>query len=261
LSNTVQVDVIHLRHTPPAREAEARTLVEERPLIIDVSGMDQFTIMRTPGMDRALSVGFLFSEGIIDGLADIGGLEECRDNPDLIRISLAAERRTAARRNLVVNSSCGLCGRMHIAELVKSLGPVRGGVQIASELLFGVSGAMRQQQALFKATGSTHAAALFDSAGAIAVVGEDIGRHNAVDKVLGQALLTRLDPAGMALFLSGRASLELIIKAARAKVGLVAAVSAPSAQAVETARQLGMTLCGFVRGDEATVYTHDWRVK
>jgi FdhD protein len=128
-------------------------------------------------------------------------------------------------------------------------------------VLFQVSNEIPTTQALFKETGSTHAAALFDRSGAIKVMCEDIGRHNAVDKVLGQALLTRMRPEDMGLSLSGRASLDLIVKAARSKVGLVVAVGGPSAQAVDAAKQLGMTLCGFVRRDGATVYTHDWRVK
>ena len=261
LTGTVQVGVVHLQRSPFERQAQTRTLVEERPLIIDVRGVERFTIMRTPGMDRGLSVGFLFSEGIIESIDDIAALAECPDDPDLITASLAEERATSVRHDLVVSSSGGLFGRIDTPELVGGLGRVSGGIRVRADVLFQVSDEIPTKQALFKETGSTHAAALFDRSGAIKVMCEDIGRHNAVDKVLGQALLTRMRPEDMGLSLSGRASLELIVKAARSKVGLVVAVGAPSAQAVGAAEQLGMTLCGFVRKDEATVYTNDWRVE
>jgi FdhD protein len=261
LTGTVQVGVVHLQRSPFERQPQTRTLVEERPLVIEVPGVGRFTIMRTPGMDRELSVGFLFSEGIIESIDDIAALAACPDDPDLIRASLAEERTTGVRHDLVVSSSGGLFGRIDAPELVRGLGQVSGGIRVCAGVLFQVSNEIPTTQALFKETGSTHAAALFDQSGAIKVMCEDIGRHNAVDKVLGQALLTRMRPEDMGLSLSGRASLDLIVKAARSKVGLVVAVGGPSAQAVDAAKQLGMTLCGFVRRDGATVYTHDWRVK
>ena len=179
----------------------------------------------------------------------------------MVRVQVADTKRTPVQRTLIVNSSCGLCGRAGIEELVKGLEPLKNEIEVPIHVLYTVPEAVLAKQVLFRETGGSHAAALFDPAGAIHVVREDLGRHNAVDKVVGHALLHGIAMPDMAIFLSGRASLEMIVRAARARIALVAAVSAASAMAVELAAQLGITLCGFVRGDEVVAYTHPRRIR
>ncbi|NQU09630.1 formate dehydrogenase accessory sulfurtransferase FdhD [bacterium] len=255
------VKVLHFRRNRARPLRQPRVVIEERPLLIDVRGGDQFTIMRTPGHDRELVVGFLFSEGIIESVDDLRDLRACPSNRDRYRVSIAGARRSQAKRNLVVTAACGLCGRQEIDRLINSLPTIDDGFAVAAEVLYGLSDRLRSVQSLFTATGGSHAAAAFARDGHIRLVGEDVGRHNALDKVLGQALLTRVSLTDCGVFLSGRTSVEMIIKAARGRIPLVAAVSAPSARAVEVATKLRIILCGFVRGQEFTVYSQPDRIQ
>ena len=216
--------------------------------------------MRTPGQDESLIVGFLFSEGIINGVDEILALASCPDRPNLYRVRIADEKRKGVRRNLVVNSSCGLCGRTDIDTLVNDLGMIEKGIEVPTDVLYRLPDLVKREQRLFHDTGASHAAAIFDRRGEIKVLHEDLGRHNALDKVIGHGLLHGMAMGEMGVFLSGRISLEMIIKAARARFGLVAAISAASARAVATAERLGLTVCGFVRGDEIAIYSHNWRI-
>ena len=258
--DAARVEIVHFRRGLPKRAVEERLLIEERPLTIDVVGTGQFTIMRTPGLEEELIAGFLFSEGLIDRVEQLLLVEECPSSPDLYRVRITSEQQQKSQRNLTVSSSCGLCGRADLDELVKNLGVVSEGIEVVKDVLYRLPKLVGPQQTLFAKTGGSHAAALFDSEGRISLLREDLGRHNALDKVVGSALLTDLPLADKGIFLSGRASLEMVLKAARSRIALVAAVSAPSSRAVEAAKKLGITLCGFVRGEEFAVYCHDWRI-
>lgn len=251
--------VVHWRRGRGEPRVEERRVVREAPLLIQVVGQAGFTIMRTPGHDLDLAVGFLLGEGIIDGMGDVAQLREC-EGGDTVKVWLREGLEVGVRRNLVIQSSCGLCGHEEAGAVVEGVEPVAGGVRVPVSVLYEVPGRVRAAQALFEHTGGCHASALFDGAGELRVLGEDLGRHSALDKVLGHALRhgVRTDDAGV--MLSGRTSLEMVVKAARAQVGLVVAVSAPTDAAIDAADRLGLTLCGFARGDEVAVYTHDWRI-
>lgn len=250
----------HLRGRARPRR-ERRRLLAEAPLAIGIAGGPCYLLMRTPGADRELALGFLFSEGIILGREEVLTLADCPDERDAIRARLAPEAlRRAEPRNLAVRSSCGACGRGRFEEMLAGLRPVRSRLRVPPAALYALPGRVRRRQRLFRATGASHAAAFFDAAGRILVLREDLGRHNALDKLLGWALLADAVPGRYGVFLSGRTSLEMLVKAARAGVALVAAASAPTAAAVAAARRLGITLCGFVRGREVTVYSHPRRL-
>lgn len=233
---------------------ESALVIGVNPAVGGPGGAANYTIMRTPGHDRELTVGFLFTEGIINSLDDIAALTECPETPNSIAVTTTGPVSAPASRNLVVSSSCGLCGRADIDALLKRLGKIRSDIRINSDILYDLPDAVKARQALFQATGAAHAAALFDEHGSLMVVREDVGRHNALDKVIGHALLTAVDLGRLGVFLSGRASLELIIKAARGRLPIVVAVSAPTAAAVMTAEQLGITLAGFARESGFTIY-------
>ncbi len=260
MPDAARVEIVHFRRGHPGRAPQERLVIEEQPLTVDVLGTGQFTIMRTPGFEEELITGFLFAEGLIDCIEQVRLLEECSSSPNYYRVRLAPEPQRPTRRNLTVTSSCGLCGRMELEELEKHLGRVEGGIEVTKDVLYRLPTAVAEQQTLFKKTGGSHATALFDSTGAILLVREDLGRHNAFDKVVGAALSAAVPLQDKGVFLSGRASLEMVLKAARSRIALVAAVSAPSSRAIEVAHRLGITLCGFVRGEEFAVYSHDRRI-
>jgi FdhD protein len=256
-----QFDVVEFRRGEPAPKAGGRTVVNEFPLVIRVNREQVYTLMRTPGHDRELTVGFLFTERIIEALSEIHMLRECPDTPNVMDVATANTKQEGGKRETVISSSCGLCGRPDIESLVAGLQPVGGELAVDVSLLYAIPGAVRSAQSLFQSTGGSHAAALFDAGGQLIVLREDVGRHCALDKALGFAYLRGMPMSGYGAFLSGRASLEMIVKIARAGISLVAAASAPTQAAVDTARRLGITLCGFVRGDEVTVYSHAERIR
>lgn len=252
--------MVHFEGGRTDGQPASRWLVEERVLTIEVQGGEKYHILRTPGQDRELCVGFLLSEGLIEKVEDLLTLQECSDDPNTIRVRLPGRTGEAGRRNLAVRTSCGLCGKVDLEAMQKNLGLIDHGVAVPIQALYRLPDQVRARQELFRQTGSTHAAALFDGDGEILAVREDLGRHNAMDKVLGWALLAGRSTANLGCFLSGRVSLEMIIKAARGRIALVAAVSAPTLTAVDLANRLGIALCGFVRGDEVVVYSHHRRI-
>ena len=253
----------------PAPVDDPGDLIVEAPLTLDVQGVGAYTIMCAPENTVALAVGFLFAEGIIDGPQDIGVLQRCEDDPGVLRVRLAENgnlpevrnlREGAVTRNLLIVSSCGLCGSRSIGEMLAALPRVGEELVVRAPVPRLAIEAMRQRQSLFRRTGGTHAAALFDRRGALVSFAEDIGRHNALDKAIGACLLEGRSPAGCGAALSGRVSLELVAKCARAGLELIAAVSAPTSLALDAARRASITLCAFVRGERATVYCHPQRV-
>lgn len=219
------------------------------------------TTMRTPGHDFELAVGFCFAEGLLAG-HPVRQVRYCGAGPpvdtefNVVSVDTGGQAPAPEPRLGTTTSSCGLCGSVAIADLCERLSPVPATEPIPPAVLVAVPEAARKDQELFGSTGAVHAAATFDGEGSIGVLREDIGRHNAVDKVVGRLLLDDVLPAtGLGLYVSGRASFEIVQKAWAAGFGTVVAVSAPSALAVSTARSAGIRLAGFVRGAELNVYT------
>ena len=258
-------------------EREDAVAVEE-PLEIRLRGPDGGTpsafvvTMRTPGEDEALAAGLLFAEGVLDAREDLEALERPDDprmDPEMRQNVLVATigpearaRATALRRSTVMGSACGVCGRTSIENLLPAgRPPVASRLRVAADVLYGLPESLRGRQSVFSATGGLHAAGLFRPNGERLAVSEDIGRHNATDKLVGRLWLDREVPAGEALLMvSGRAGFEILQKAFGAGIPVVASVSAPSSLAVGLADAAGITLVGFLRERRFNVYSHPERI-
>ncbi|PYJ03876.1 MAG: formate dehydrogenase accessory sulfurtransferase FdhD [Verrucomicrobia bacterium] len=259
-SGAVPADVVHCcLGAKPRRQADA--LAREEPLEIRVRGRSVAVIMRTPGEDRELAAGFLLTEGIIKKPGDIVEIAPCLEGEapeNTLNVFLApavAVDFDQLTRHVFASSSCGLCGKASIEAVHQHFPPIESNLTVSARTLSGLPPRMRAAQVTFASTGGLHAAALFDARGKLIALREDVGRHNAVDKVLGYGLLEGLLPFDVHLLLvSGRASFEIMQKALAARVPLVAAVSAPSSLAVDFARESGQTLVGFLRGRAMNVY-------
>jgi FdhD protein len=249
------------------REARDLTAVEE-PLQIRLDGEAFAVVMRTPGADRELVAGFLFAERIVRSVHDLVELrtgEPPHDGPhNVVEVRLRVNHTPASRvapRRVISSASCGVCGRQTIESLTAGVPPVTSGWTIGAALVSALPLRMRESQHGFASTGGLHAAALFRRDGQLDALAEDVGRHNAVDKVVGAALLgARLPLADTMLCVSGRVSYEIVQKALLAGIPIVAAVSAPSSLAIDLASTSGITLVGFVRDGSFNVYTHPERV-
>jgi FdhD protein len=237
-------------------------VVEEAAVTIDVGGVETYTVLCTPTDKLALAVGFLFTEGIIERMADIHELRECYDDPDTIRVQLATKipRIEDAGRNLLIVSSCGACGNEHLRERIDALPKVGDSFKTEARQLRSVYEALLKRQELFEACGGTHAAGVFEEHGRMVASAEDAGRHNALDKALGKCLLAGDETVGRGVVLTSRLSLEMVSKCARAGIELITAVSAPTTLAIEVAQKSNITLCAFARETRATVFTHPARV-
>jgi FdhD protein len=255
--------------------SRADLLAAEEPLGIRIGGQAVSLTMRTPGDDIDLAAGFLLSEGIVAAAADIDSITICsgercgHDDHEgmgniadvLLRPGL--ERQPALRRNFLTTSACGVCGKASISELrvASSYNLLADQVRISAAVLARLPDALRDGQRVFERTGGLHAAGLFTADGQLLAVREDVGRHNAVDKVVGWAMRAgRLPLSGCVLLVSGRASFELVQKAVLAGIPVLAAVSAPSSLAADLAEDAGLTLVGFLRGGSMNVYTGGDRV-
>lgn len=220
--------------------------------------------MRTPGADTELAVGFLFTEGIIKQYSDVKGAFTIPDNIVQVVLKEDVELDLAKlERHFYTTSSCGVCGKSSISAIQTVCNVDAGSDEllIPSSLIYKLPDMLRQQQAVFDSTGGLHASALFDAAGSLILLREDVGRHNALDKLIGAALQAGIVPMdNHVLLLSGRASFELIQKAAMAGIRMVAAVGAPSSLAAQTAAAFGMTLIGFLRGERFNIYTGNQRI-
>jgi FdhD protein len=242
-------------------------LAVEEPLEIRLGRRSLSVTMRTPGNDFELAAGFLFSEGMIRDFAQIRSVSRLGDrNPNIVVVELAEEggkRSLQAQRNFVMTSACGLCGKASLQDLEMNACPTLSNddVQITPEIIHQMPDRLREAQDVFESTGGLHAAALFDLKGELESLREDIGRHNAVDKLIGATLSEYRTPLGNSLLLvSGRASFELVQKALMAGVPVMAAVGAPSSLAVATAERSGITLIGFARSGRFNVYTGRRRI-
>ena len=244
------------------REVESRDLVAEEPLLVLLDGEPLVTLMRTPGCDRELVAGHLLSEGLIRSLGDIGVLSECPDaagsKGDAITVTLTPEARERAPEVAYrqVLSSCGVCTARVIEAVERHVPPFsRTPGSLDPNDIFDLADDMAARQEVFRRTGGTHAAALATpGARDDVLVREDLGRHNAMDKAIGAALLRGRSPEGGLIMLSGRISYEMVAKSARARIPVLGGVSAPSSLAVQLAEKLNMVLAGFVRGRTMTIY-------
>ena len=247
------VGVYTLMWTPTTALESTAGYVAADGLLGDAACPEQF----------ALAVGFAYTEGIINSLADIATLAVCPDRPDIVRMQLVApELVRVRRRDVLMTSSCGICGsREALANSCAGMTPVADTLRVEGGDFARLLAGMQKRQSVFASTGGVHAAAVFDAARKIVAAAEDLGRHNALDKVIGHCLLAGRPLLGCGVILSSRLSFEMVAKAARAGFEIVAAVSAPTSLAIEMAERLGITLCGFVRGDCATVYTHPARIR
>jgi len=245
-------------------------LAVEEPLEIRLGGVNLSVTMRTPGDDEELVAGLLFSEGIIGGADDLDVIARYRgpdgdpDDSNVMNVLLKGDSRVARerlRRNFVASSSCGLCGKATIDAIRAALPAVQSNLVITIDRVIGLTAAMHEAQSTFEKTGGLHAAGLFDAEGRLIVLREDIGRHNAVDKVIGHMMLARRLPLDRhVLMVSGRVSFEIVQKALTARIPVIAAVSAPSSMAVQMSLAADMTLIGFVRNGGFNLYAGAHRV-
>lgn len=269
----MRAGVTHWQNTEYQQREDLLTV--EEPFEVRIGGRSLAVIMRTPGNDRELAMGFLFTEGVITHSGDVLSITDALDEDGLplanvVDITLRSQRQqesfkeqpTMFERHFAVSASCGLCGKNSIADLLVTVPPVEQiGPQIAASVLYELPTRLRPAQAVFSHTGSLHASGLFSASGELLLLREDVGRHNAVDKIIGHGLLHGPFPyAQHILLVSGRTSFEIIQKALLARIPCIAAISAPSSLAVELADRSGITLIGFLRDRTMNVYTHPERI-
>jgi FdhD protein len=255
-----------------ALEVRADRVVAEEPLEIRAAGPGQEPVavavtMRTPGHEAELAIGFLRTEGLIRE-ADVVRVRygspttlAAPDDTVVVHLRDRFDPSIVAERHFVATASCGICGKASIDEIVVRCDPLPDGPVVARSTILALPAALRAAQRAFDETGGLHAAGLFTPAGELVALREDVGRHNALDKVIGSQAIARALPLNdRLLMVSGRVSFEIVQKAAAAGVAIVAAVSAPSSLAIDAAERLGVTLVGFLRGDGFNVYAHDRRI-
>jgi FdhD protein len=252
-----------------ATSERTEALAVEEPLEIRLAGRRFTLTMRTPGHDEELAPGFLFAEGFINDATELGEIRRVRGRkgapePNAIDIVLnvpADGLRARLKRNFVMSSSCGVCGKTSIDSIRRRVTPPADSARVAPATLLALSQKLRDGQRVFAATGGLHGAAIFSLDGTMLAIREDVGRHNAVDKVIGYALTNAMVPlAQHIMMVSGRLSFEIVQKAAAAGVPILAAVSAPSSLAVELADEIGTTLVGFLRDGSFNIYTRPDRI-
>ena len=258
---------VPVRRVGSAGPPEDEVAVEE-PLEIRLSGQPLAAVMRTPGHDAELAAGFLLTEGILPDAAALGAIAHCRDaeQRELANVvnAMPAEGAVIAKpreRRFDATAACGLCGKDRIEDLRVRTAPLVDGFRVAPDLVRQLAPRLAAGQLWFARTGGLHAAGLFDERGALVALREDVGRHNAVDKVIGHAVIRELLPLDRHLLVvSSRVGFEIAQKAAVARIPVLVGVSAPSSLAIELANELGLTLIAFLRGDRFNVYAHPQRV-
>ena len=267
MPSIAHVDVELLRGTEPERRSDAITV--EEPLEIRISGETLAITMRTPGSDRELVLGFLLAEGVISSARDIATIAHCGKTGDEarentidvtlapgVRAPIDLETGQLTRRGTIVSSACGVCGRRSIEDLLARVAALPAQSCVERAVIADAFARLGERQPIFAATGGCHAASLVRFDGTHVATFEDVGRHNAVDKVVGSRVRAEAIPLGAhVLLVSGRSSFEIVQKAIAAGIGVVASVSAASSLAIDLARRANVTLCGFARGDRITVYS------
>jgi FdhD protein len=267
---TTAVQVTVAGHDIVARKPDR--LATEEPMEIQVRGKRQDPVsvavtMRTPGNDFELAVGFLVTEGLLRSRGELSSVRYCDVPPEhqqynVVTVDLStAFTADFTKRNFFASSSCGICGKASLDQVEVACSPIGPGPSVTRSTIISLPAALRSAQRIFDQTGGLHAAALFDPEGRVIAVREDVGRHNAVDKLVGRAFLAgELPLDNHLLMVSGRVSFEIIQKAAVAGVPVTCAVSAPSSLAVEAAERIGMTVVGFLRGDAFNIYSRPERI-
>ncbi len=240
---------------------EGDRIVVEEPLEFHIDGQPGSITMRTPGQDEELLRGFLYAEGMITEAGDVREIERVQPNVVNVVLKSSLARKRLPERSMFASSSCGVCGKVSIESLHFDAPVVEAGLSVARDVVSSLPDKLRGGQTVFAETGGLHAAGVFTAAGDLEAVREDVGRHNAVDKLVGWAVGEGRAPLHESILcVSGRLSFEILQKAVVAGFPVVAAVSAPSSAAVDLADQYGVTLCGFVRDGRFNIYTHAHRV-
>lgn len=266
MNTTRTVSIQRLHREQPLVELPDAVATEE-PLEVRVEGRSIAVVMRTPGHDEELAAGFLLTEGVIHQASDLFEISVCpstsQGGGNVVDVLLAGVKVDwdSLTRHVFASSSCGICGKTSMEAVFQSFPKASCSWQVSSKVLLTLPDKLRASQSAFEKTGGLHASALFDPEGNLIVLREDVGRHNALDKVLGFALRqNRLPLTDHILMVSGRVSFEIMQKALAGGIGLVAAISAPSSLAVDFARESGQTLAGFLRDDRLNVYAHGERI-
>jgi len=263
---------IEIQRLIPAKGVKAADdlIAIEEPLEIRVEGQSIAVVMRTPGEDRELAAGFLLTEGIIRSAKDIFDITTCvtsnrASEGNVVDAALANPNGfdpSKLSRHVFTSSSCGVCGKLSIEAVMKRRKPLQDRTTFSTKTILSLPRRLLRGQTTFKATGGLHACALFGTDGTFLALREDVGRHNALDKLIGWALLEKRTPlTGHIVLLSGRASFEMLQKAHAAGIPIVVAIGAPSSLAVDFARESGQILCGFVRGRSMNIYAGADRVR
>jgi FdhD protein len=264
------IAVVRVRGGVPATHQDHAAT--EEPLEVRLHNQPFAVIMRTPGADRELAAGFLFAERVITGADDLGTIAHCTDaaadHPEnVVNVTLtngsaaSIAALLAGRRQVTTSSSCGMCGRRTIDSLAADAAAIPSAWTVDASIIASLPERLRACQAVFDETGGLHAAGLFARDGRLVDIAEDVGRHNAVDKIVGRMLMREALPlSDYLLCVSGRTSFEIVQKAVFAGIPIVAAVSAPSTLAIDLAGDLGVTLVGFIRGETFNIYAHAERV-
>lgn len=250
------------------RESTLDVVAHEEPLELQLAGAPLAVVMRTPGHDEELGAGFLLTEGIISSWTDVESLRHCTTAPvpeaedNVLQIHLRVPVDLARfKRHQFASSSCGVCGKATLENALRTAPRIDSLLTVSPAVLVSLPDKLRANQPAFDSTGGLHAAALFNVRGDLLVAREDVGRHNAVDKVIGWALHSGTSMVGAVLVVSGRLSFELVQKCVAARIPVLAGVSAPTSLAVRMADALGVTLVGFLRDDAMNVYAHAGRIK
>ena len=267
-SETIRTTTVVRREGAAAASEKSDEVAVEEPLEIRVEGRSVAVVMRTPGHDRELAAGFALSEGIVRQPDDIFEITSCLTTAaakgNVVEISLvdpAAFNAAKLSRHIFSSSSCGICGKATIEAAMQQFAPIGDAPQVRAETLRALPQKLAAAQENFRRTGGLHACALFDTQGELQLLREDVGRHNALDKLIGHELLAKRFSLGdCILLLSGRVSFEITQKALAARIGIIAAISAPTSLAVEFARANKQTLVGFLRGETMNIYAGSERV-
>lgn len=261
LSNaTISIPYFRITDSGKRGQWTSGEIISEQAVTIMIDQVGDFTLMCTPIDIPALAVGFAHTEGIIETIEDVIDIVPSKERSDLIGIKVEDPSQASIRRNMIVASSCGLCGVRTIERTLSDTKQVGMNLRIEADMLTNITDRLFDLQKIYPTTGGAHAAGVFTPQGNIIAFAEDIGRHNALDKVIGKCLIGGHPLKGFGIVLSSRASFEMISKAARSGVEIVAAASAPSSLAIHAAQKWNLTLCGPIRRGNALVHTHPQRI-